>query len=182
MPIMKAPLLIDSVFIEINTSFIELVQALNAAFSKGTTIVPQRHHHDFPNPGRDKDNTLLLMPAYNPGEDLGVKAVTINPHNNELKLPAIQGSYLYMDATNGKLKAIIEAKNEKQNQKRKRQLEDMAYMLANVCGALGAKKKSGASLTMDDFLPDELKTKEAPTLNDLFNYLKRKTKPNKDKQ
>jgi len=108
---MKTPLFIDSNFIEINTSYVELIEVLNKAFAKGETVVPQRHHHDFYNPGETRDNTLLLMPACNPGEDLGVKVVTINPGNSALGLPAIQGSYLYMDAPTGEIKAIIEAKN-----------------------------------------------------------------------
>lgn len=108
---MDSPLFIDSDFIETNSSFVELVKALKSAFASNSTIVPQRHHHDFPFPGKDKSSTLLLMPAWNPGEDSGVKVVTINPNNADLGLPAIQGSYLYMDASNGQLKAIFEAKS-----------------------------------------------------------------------
>ncbi|MEM8927536.1 MAG: ornithine cyclodeaminase family protein [Bacteroidota bacterium] len=108
---MDTPLFINSGFIETNTSFLDLVQALKMAFASNRTLVPHRHHHDFPFPGRKKDSTLLLMPAWNPGEDSGVKVVTIHPYNGDLGLPAIQGSYLYMDASNGQLKAIIEAKH-----------------------------------------------------------------------
>lgn len=108
---MDTPLFIDSDFIETNTSFLDLVEALKDAFAADQTFVPQRHHHDFPFPGKDKNSTLLLMPAWNPGDDSGVKVVTINPYNGDLGLPAIQGSYLYMDASNGQLKAIIEAKS-----------------------------------------------------------------------
>ena len=108
---MKGPLYIDSDFIETNTDFHELVEVLRTAFSQNITVVPQRHHHDFSNPGKARQNTLLLMPACNPGEDMGVKVVTINPHNGDFDLPAIQGSYLYSDAVNGQLKAIIEAKS-----------------------------------------------------------------------
>lgn len=108
---MDIPVFIDSDFIEAHSSFVELVQALKKAFATNGTIVPQRHHHDFPNPTKEKDSTLLVMPAWNPGEDSGVKVVTINPYNGDLGLPAIQGSYLYMDASNGQLRAIIEAKN-----------------------------------------------------------------------
>ncbi len=108
---MGTPLFIDSGFIEANTSFVDLIQALKTAFKSNRTIVPQRHHHDFPYPNKEKESTLLLMPAWNPGEDSGVKVVTINPYNADFNLPTVQGSYLYMDASNGQLKAIIEAKN-----------------------------------------------------------------------
>ena len=108
---MGTPLFIDSDFIEANTSFLDLTKALNSAFSSNRTIVPQRHHHDFHYPDKEKESTLLLMPAWNPGEDSGVKVVTINPYNADVGLPAVQGCYLYMDASNGQLKAIIEAKS-----------------------------------------------------------------------
>lgn len=108
---MDTPLLIDSNFIETHTAFIDLIQVLKGAFAANRTIVPERHHHDFPNLGKEKKSTLLLMPAWNVGEDSGVKIVTINPYNGDIGLPAIQGSYLYMDAANGQLKAMIEAKS-----------------------------------------------------------------------
>ncbi len=108
---MGAPLFIDANFIEANSSFGELVEVIKNSFTENSTLVPQRHHHDFPFPGKEKHSTLLLMPAWNPGEDSGVKVVTINPNNTDLGLPAIQGSYLYMDASNGQLKAIVEAKS-----------------------------------------------------------------------
>ena len=108
---MHQPVQIDSTFIENHTDFNELIRLLQEAFAANNVIVPQRHHHDFPNPATTKDTTLLLMPAWNPGFEAGVKVVTVNPGNNQFELPAIQGSYLYMDAKTGVLKAIMEAKN-----------------------------------------------------------------------
>ncbi len=70
-----------------------------------------RHHHDFPNPTVNKDSTLLLMPAWNSGKDAGIKVVTVSPENGRFDLPSINGVYIYLDATNGTLKAIIEAKS-----------------------------------------------------------------------
>lgn len=105
------PLYISETFIAAQTNFKALIAVLEHAFAVNTTLVPQRHHHDFPLPNKTKDSTLLLMPAWNPGEDSGVKVVTINPYNSNLNLPAIQGSYLYMDALTGQLKAIVEAKS-----------------------------------------------------------------------
>ena len=108
---MQQPCQISSQFIEENTDFLELVHALEKAFASNTVLIPQRHHHDFPNPKTNKDSTLLLMPAWNPGKEAGVKVVTVSPGNVEFDLPSIQGSYLYLDAVTGVLKAIIEAKN-----------------------------------------------------------------------
>lgn len=102
---------IDSDFIESNTSFSELISLLKEGFSFNDTLVPDRHHHDFPNPKVSQDSTLLIMPAWNPGKDAGVKIVTVNPKNSTFNLPSIQGSYLYFDATTGELKGVLEAKS-----------------------------------------------------------------------
>lgn len=108
---MQQPLLISSEFIEEHTNFLELTRALQEGFATNKILVPKRHHHDFPNPVTQKDTTLLLMPAWNPGNEAGVKVVTVNPGNDKFDLPSIQGTYLYLDAKTGVLKAIMEAKN-----------------------------------------------------------------------
>ena len=114
---MNQPVQINSDFIEQNTSFERLVDLLKRAFSDSGAIVPERHHHYFPNPKTEKDTTLLLMPAWNPGEDAGVKIVTVNPDNGSFDLPSIQGSYLYMSATTGVLRGHYRSQklNSKKN-------------------------------------------------------------------
>jgi ornithine cyclodeaminase len=102
---------IDTKFIEDNTDFNELITELKSKFASNSILVPMRHHHDFPNPVVKEDSTLLLMPAWNPGKEAGVKIVTVSPENSQFDLPSIQGTYLYMDATKGTIKAIMEAKN-----------------------------------------------------------------------
>ncbi|GGG10096.1 ornithine cyclodeaminase [Dokdonia pacifica] len=101
---------ISNQFIEENTHFPKLINEIQKAFSSKKTIAPLRHHHDFPNPTTGADTTLLLMPAWNPSEDAGVKIVTISPENVQFDLPSIQGTYIYLDATKGTIKAILEAK------------------------------------------------------------------------
>lgn len=102
--------LIDGDFIEENTDFKELIGRLKLGFSEQKTIVPLRHHHDFPNPSEGKDSTLLLMPAWNPSADAGVKIVTISPENGKYNLPSIQGTYIYLDSKTGVVKSLLEAK------------------------------------------------------------------------
>ena len=102
---------IDANFIEKNTVFSELIQELKNNFKKDEVIVPMRHHHDFPNPEVEEDTTLLIMPAWNPSKNAGVKIVTVSPENGQFDLPSIQGTYLYLDALKGSIKAIIEAKS-----------------------------------------------------------------------
>ncbi len=102
---------IDDKFISNNTSFTTLTDILKKAFAQNEMIVPLRHHHDFPNPGFEKDSSMLLMPAWTPGKSAGVKIVAVSPHNSEKKLPTIQGTYLYFDSQTGTIKAILEAKS-----------------------------------------------------------------------
>lgn len=101
---------IDSDFICQNTDFKTLIDALKSGFAQNTIHIPMRHHHDFPNPKEDKETTLLLMPAWNPSQEAGVKIVTVSPNNSKYNLPSIQGIYLYIDAHLGTIKALIEAK------------------------------------------------------------------------
>lgn len=102
---------IDDDFVEKNTVFPELVEQLKLGFSNRNIIVPERHHHEFPNPITKKDSTLLLMPAWNPGKNAVVKILTVSPENARFDLPSINGTYIYFDAINGTLKAILEAKS-----------------------------------------------------------------------
>ncbi|NQY28416.1 MAG: ornithine cyclodeaminase family protein [Flavobacteriaceae bacterium] len=102
---------ITSEEIEQSTDFLELINSLKTAFKDNTTLIPMRHHHDFPNPEIGEDSTLLLMPAWNPSKESGVKIVTVSPKNGQFNLPSIQGTYIYLDATKGSIKALLEAKN-----------------------------------------------------------------------
>ena len=102
--------LINRCFIKENTHFNTLITALKEGFSETSIIVPQRHHHDFENPAEHNESTLLLMPAWNPSKEAGVKIITVSPNNGSHNLPSIQGSYIYLDAQFGHVKAIIDAK------------------------------------------------------------------------
>ncbi len=101
---------IDSDFIESHTDYESLIDNIKKAFGSSSIEVPQRHHHNYKNPPEKEDSTLLIMPAWNPGKDLGVKLVTVSPENGKHNLPSIQGTYIYFDAQKGIPKAILEAK------------------------------------------------------------------------
>lgn len=73
-------------------------------------IIPERHHHEFQNGVGENTSTLLLMPAWNNGEYLGIKMVTVSPYNGLSNLPAIQGIYTLIDAKNGLIQAQMDAK------------------------------------------------------------------------
>ena len=68
---------ISDAFIAQNCNFKKLIEALRKGFSNTEIEVPMRHHHDFANPEERIDSTLLLMPAFHPVNDLGVKKVTL---------------------------------------------------------------------------------------------------------
>ncbi len=103
--------IIDEDFINSHTNYSELISKLKKAFKFSKTKVPLRHHHDFSNHKEKTESTLLIMPAWNPGEDLGVKIITVNPNNNKYNLPSIQGIYIYFDAQKGIPKALLESKS-----------------------------------------------------------------------
>ena len=108
---MTEPIYIDHSFIEANTDFAELIEELRLGFSNRDILIPERHHHDFPNGKMGMDSTMLLMPSWQDGKDAGVKVVTLSPNNVKLNLPSIQGTYIYMDAVSGVPKAILDAKS-----------------------------------------------------------------------
>src|SRR5690606_25999376 len=69
---------IDAAFIEENTHFPDLIDALERSFAEKAALVPMRHHHDFLNPEVGGESTLLLMPAWNPGKEAEVKIATVS--------------------------------------------------------------------------------------------------------
>ncbi len=104
---MKNIATIDDDFINENTNFSELITEIKSAFASSNIQVPLRHHHDFSNPKEGVDSTLLLMPAWNPSKVAGVKIVTVSPNNGKFNLPSIQGTYIFLDAHKGMVKAIL---------------------------------------------------------------------------
>ncbi|USD39059.1 MULTISPECIES: ornithine cyclodeaminase family protein [Ferrimonas] len=80
-----------------------LIPALQQAFCQAITA-PMRHHHDMDNPGH-RETTLLLMPAWQAGDKVGVKLVTVAPDHS----PAIQGIYLLMDLASGRPELMMDA-------------------------------------------------------------------------
>lgn len=107
---MEQTVQISDDFINNNTDFPELISVLKDGFRYQKILVPQRHHYDFPNPEVGVDSTMLLMPAWNPGKEAGVKIATVSPENGRFDLPSIQGIYILMDALKGTVKAIFQAK------------------------------------------------------------------------
>ncbi len=84
----------------------ELIGAIERIFAGGC-VVPVRHHLDVAVPG-ERDATLLMMPAWIPGEYIGVKLLSVFPDNHLRSLPAIFGTYLLSSGKTGEMLAVIE--------------------------------------------------------------------------
>ena len=93
---------------EVNSALddLALVEELREMF-RGGCDVPLRHHHNILNPGA-ADATLLLMPAWQSGEQIGIKLVTVFPDNGRVGLASILGQYLLLDGKTGRPQALID--------------------------------------------------------------------------
>lgn len=83
-----------------------LIDALEDAFRREIEV-PTRTHHRIEVPG-EPPGTLLLMPAWRVGGVLGIKIVTVFPGNQTRQLPAVNASYLLMDATHGQQLGMLD--------------------------------------------------------------------------
>jgi alanine dehydrogenase len=83
-----------------------LVDALAAGFAADWTV-PVRHHYSIPMLG-EPEQTLLLMPAWDAGQAIGMKLATITPGNGPRGLPAVNAVYLLVDGPTGQPRALIE--------------------------------------------------------------------------
>src|SRR5262249_24036988 len=82
-----------------------LVERLRQAFRAGAEV-PMRHHHEIQTDG--ENGTLLLMPAWQANQAIGVKVVTVFPDNGGKGLPAVQGVYLLLDGRTGIPQALLD--------------------------------------------------------------------------
>ncbi|MDH1675876.1 ornithine cyclodeaminase family protein, partial [Comamonas aquatica] len=80
--------------------FAALLPALEQMFTTGCEV-PLRHHHAIPGRSTDEDGILLLMPAWQTGQRLGVKTVSIFPGNARQGLPGLHSVYILYDARTG---------------------------------------------------------------------------------
>jgi ornithine cyclodeaminase len=79
-----------------------LIDALHETFRE-PPFAPQRHAHALPN-----SSSLLLMPAWQPGQEIGVKLVTVMPENRSRDLPTVHALYVLMDAATGAPLALMD--------------------------------------------------------------------------
>lgn len=84
----------------------ELTNAIERMF-RSHCVTPVRHHHEVEVPG-ETAATLLLMPAWVPGDYIGIKLLSVFPDNHLRGLPAIYGSYLLSSGKTGKMLAVVD--------------------------------------------------------------------------
>ena len=78
-----------------------LVEALSGAFAMGAEV-PVRHAHAL-----DAQDTLLLMPAWNPSV-LGTKIVTVMPRHAGTRVGTVQAIYVLLDRSTGEPLALLD--------------------------------------------------------------------------
>ncbi len=101
------PVFLDRAAVDRALPYAALIEALREIFAEGVEA-PVRHHHEIPRAGKDPA-TLLLMPAWRPDREIGVKLLTIFPGNEEATgLPSVQAVYLLFDGASGAPRALLD--------------------------------------------------------------------------
>jgi alanine dehydrogenase len=85
----------------------DLVEPMRHAFAS-QAVSPQRAHYDLAND--HAPHTLLLMPSWRPGGDIGVKIVTVFADNAERQLPSVNAMYLLLSGQTGQPRAWIDGR------------------------------------------------------------------------
>ncbi|MCY1331670.1 Delta(1)-pyrroline-2-carboxylate reductase [compost metagenome] len=81
----------------------QLIEALRAGLTSACEA-PVRGSHELP-----ENASLLTMPVWRPGQDIGVKLVTVFPGNGARNLPAVSALFCLFDGENGRPLAMLEA-------------------------------------------------------------------------
>lgn len=97
---------LDAAELERLLDYPALVDALRDGFAADWTV-PVRHHYSIPIKG-EPDQTLLLMPAWDAGQAIGMKLATITPGNGARGLPAVNAVYLLVDGPTGQPRVLMD--------------------------------------------------------------------------
>ncbi|MBI1191426.1 MAG: ornithine cyclodeaminase family protein [Tepidisphaera sp.] len=89
--------------------FPALIEALAEAFTHPIEAPPRLHGDLGSNPDRPEQRDLLVMPAWVPGAEAGVKLVTLFAHNDRRDRPRIQGLYVLFHPEHGTPLAVLDA-------------------------------------------------------------------------
>lgn len=93
--------------LEAALDFPSLIEALSKAFAAGVTM-PQRQHYHIDASAPSSGGDLLLMPAWQAEEFIGVKIVSVFPDNAQQGLPAVSGIYVLLNGKTGIPLAVMD--------------------------------------------------------------------------
>lgn len=97
----------DAAAVREHLPWVELIDAIRTAVAEANVTSPDRHTHQVP-VAEQAEATVLLMPAWQQGGGLGVKAVTYFPSNAGTSIPSINAGYLLFSASDGRLLAVLD--------------------------------------------------------------------------
>lgn len=99
---------LDAAAVALRLDRMALIDALDRGFRAPCTVpLRQQYRVPSPQPG-GRDGTLVLMPAWIAGSALGIKIVTVYPDNSAKGLPSVSASYVLMDASTGRPRAMLD--------------------------------------------------------------------------
>lgn len=101
--------IIDNKTIEQALAYPALIERLRKNFADRDAVIPPRTHLAYEGKQGAEPSTLLMMPAWSPYKNLGVKIVTVSPANGEFRMPSVQGLYVLFDANNGQCTHVFDA-------------------------------------------------------------------------
>lgn len=84
-----------------------LISELRSWYKAGKVRAPERQVLTIKQPD-GSEASLLIMPAWVPGESIGVKVVTFLPANAQKGRPTINAGYLLFDGDTGQMKAALD--------------------------------------------------------------------------
>jgi alanine dehydrogenase len=99
--------LIGHAALETALDWTALIAELRCWYKEGRVEAPERQVLRIPQPD-GSEASLLLMPAWVPGESIGVKVVTFFPANATKGQPTINAGYLLFDGKTGQMKAALD--------------------------------------------------------------------------
>ncbi|WP_371929890.1 ornithine cyclodeaminase family protein [Bradyrhizobium sp. CCGUVB1N3] len=92
--------------VEAGLDYPRLIDVLSEAFRRDGETMPVRQSYEVGASGAP--GHLLLMPAWQRGQALGVKFVTVFPENASRGLGAVSSLYVLLDGTTGQPRAMID--------------------------------------------------------------------------
>src|SRR3546814_18081925 len=91
------PIFVEAASVHAALPYGRLVAALREAFRRGGTVPLRSHYHIEPAPDAPAgthSGTLLVMPAWQAGRHISIKAVSVFPATGNIGLASVFGNYL----------------------------------------------------------------------------------------